>query len=135
MPLFYLNKATDLTQLGTLLREELARTGKSLEVNYKLARSKKTWLQISYFHVLINLIIAETGDKDVKIRMKDELGYYTEFYSKGETRRNYKSLANATLNDMIIFIESAINVCRFLDLTYQTIEQHKKEINYVQNGK
>jgi len=133
--IFYLNSENDLPTLGKLLREELTRTGKSLEVNYKLARSKKTWLQISYFHVLINLIIAETGDKDVKIRMKDELGYYTEFYSKGETRRNYKSLANATLNDMIIFIESAINVCQFLGLAYMTIEQHKKEINYVQNGK
>ena len=133
--IFYLNNESDLPKLGKQLREELTRTGKSLEVNYKLARSKKTWLQISYFHVLINLIIAETGDKDVKIRMKDELGYYTEFYSKGETRRNYKSLANATLNDMIIFIESAINVCRFLGITYQTIQQHAKEINYVQNGK
>ena len=135
--IFYLNNESDLPKLGKQLREELTRTGKSLEVNFKQARSLKSKAQNSYYHCLLHLICKDTGQdfKRLRFTLKIELGYYDEVWVKGEAKQMVKSMSDVTVEQSNIFIENAITICQFLKLNYQTKEQHFREINYVQNGK
>ena len=133
--IFYLNSESDLPKLGKLLRDELTRTGKSIEVNFKQARSQRTVMQLAYFHVLMELIRKETGDADVKDRIKFELGYFKTIFVDGKEKEVLKSLSKATLEEAGHFIEAGINVCQFLNLEYMTEEQHRKQANWVRGTK
>ena len=133
--IFYLNSNKDLTALGKLLRAELERINKPLEVRYVQARSQKSAVQLAYFHILMDLIERETGDNDVKDRIKFQLGYYKTIYVNGKEKEVLKSLADAKMDEMRQFIEAAINVCVWLKLEYMTLEQAEKQANWIRGTK
>ena len=135
MSLFYLNSESDLPKLGKQLREELIRIGKPLEVSFKQARSQRSVTQLACFHILMDLILKETGDADVKDRIKFQLGYYKTIFVDGKEKQVLKSLAKATQEQAGMFIESAIDICRWLNLEYMTLEQAEKQANWVRGTK
>jgi len=133
--IFYLNSTKDLTALGKLLRAELDHINKPLQITYTQARSQRKQIQLAYFHILMDLILKETGDADVKDRIKFQLGYYKTIYVDGKEKQVLKSLAKATQEQAGMFIESAIDVCRWLNLEYMTLEQAEKQANWVRGTK
>lgn len=119
--------------IGSGIREQ-AKKGKPLLINVTQAKSMKTKAQNSYYHCLITLICKETGEyfKDLRFRIKIEIGYYVEVWVNGVAEKRVKSMADVTIEESNKFIETAINICQFLGLAYQTKEQHYREINYNQ---
>lgn len=122
----------DMSRTGIEIREMVAKHGKPVKVTVTLARRMKTIAQLRYYHLLLNLVEEHTGEgvDYMKVKLKDQLGYYNEYVADGVTLKDYKSLADADIETLTVFIHATQDVCDFLELEYPHPEDFYKSIGY-----
>jgi len=129
--LFFINKQNldpDMKRLGSYIRSKEY----TLEINVKKAVKSKTKAQNSYYHHLIGLICKETGNnfEDLRFKMKIQLGYFDEIWVNGQAEKRVKSMSKVSIDQSNIFINTAIEMCEFLNIKMPSMEYHYEQINY-----
>lgn len=108
----------------------LKKIKKPVQVTFEKAKMKKTLPQNSYFHLLASMICKETGEdmEDFKFRLKLKLGYYQVVKVNEVDEKRPKSLSKASLEDLILFIDAAMEVCDYLNIKFMLPDEYFRKI-------
>jgi len=139
MSLFYINPNSldaDMKALGANIRELMTDKGKSIEVNFKLAKRMKTHSQLGYYNILLKLLYVEIGYTKLQMdcTIKDNLGYYDEILVNGVNQRIYKSKAGCSIEDATIFVNTVMSLCDEMGINYMLPEDYYESIR-LKHGK
>lgn len=103
---------------------------KSLEIRIQSAKCMKTNKQLAYYHLLINLVVKETKTpKDnLIIQIKNQLGYYKEYFIQGEVLKEFLSMADAKRDEATEFVKAGQELCDYLEIIYPKPDEFYKSI-------
>ena len=109
----------DMANLGRAIREK-SKDGKVIEASFKNAKRLKTTAQNSYYHGLVGLLSDETGNdfEELRVRFKYELGYFYEIWVHGKQVTVFRSMAGASIEESISFINAVIEVLEAMNIIY-----------------